>query len=375
MSGSASSDRELVLQSGNAREGERAVAEPPGVPRGLRGGRRAGGARARASRSTTSSTPPTRSRCSSAALIGSGSSTSSTSPASRWSSACPTSSSQVPAWPGWSPRPQATERGARVVVHEKGTGPAGRCSSRAASCGGTASSRTSARSARAGNRRCSASSTSGSTGISPGSRGSVRVWSSASPAIARRSARASTPRSLTDALARRAGDAPARRAAARASRRHARGARDRRVPGRPRSRARADHARGRQPRPPRHALEHRRRPRARSLAREPPRRRGWRSSTGATCRRRRRGSTRREFVPLAQLYAHHAVVESDGETYEPATWSEIDVVQWTARRPGARATYRVATARLAERVGERTVGEMVAAAERAARRSTAARER
>ncbi|HET9287518.1 MAG TPA: FAD-dependent oxidoreductase [Gaiella sp.] len=72
-----------------------------------------------------------------------------------------------------------------------------------------------------------------------------------------------------------------------------------------------------------------------------------------------------QFVPLAQLYAHHAVVESDGETYEPTTWSEIDVVQWTARRPGARAAYRVARARLAERVGERTVGEMVAAAERA----------
>jgi hypothetical protein len=72
-----------------------------------------------------------------------------------------------------------------------------------------------------------------------------------------------------------------------------------------------------------------------------------------------------QFVPLAQLYAHHAVVESGGERYEPRTWSEIDVVQWTARRPGARATYRVVTGRLAERVGQRTVGEMVAAAERA----------
>ena len=28
--------------------------------------------------------------------------------------------------------------------------------------------------------------------------------------------------------------------------------------------------------------------------------------------------------------------------YEPRTWSEIDVVQWTARQPGARAWYEVA---------------------------------
>lgn len=72
------------------------------------------------------------------------------------------------------------------------------------------------------------------------------------------------------------------------------------------------------------------------------------------------------FVALAQLYARHAEVESlDGERFETQTWSEIDVVQWTARRPGARAHYRVPEERLGERVRERTVGDMVAAAERA----------
>ena len=73
-----------------------------------------------------------------------------------------------------------------------------------------------------------------------------------------------------------------------------------------------------------------------------------------------------EFVSLAQLYARHAEVESaTGERYEARTWSEIDVVQWTARQPGARATYRVPGSRLAERVRGRTIGEMVTAAERA----------
>jgi succinate dehydrogenase/fumarate reductase flavoprotein subunit len=72
------------------------------------------------------------------------------------------------------------------------------------------------------------------------------------------------------------------------------------------------------------------------------------------------------FVALAQLYAHHATVtNARGEGFETATWSEIDVVQWTARQPGARAFYRVEAAAMGERVRERTVAEMVAAAERA----------
>lgn len=74
--------------------------------------------------------------------------------------------------------------------------------------------------------------------------------------------------------------------------------------------------------------------------------------------------TEAELVSLAQLYAHHAIVENAaGERFEPQTWSEIDVVQWTARQPGARATYRVPEARLSQPIRGRTIGKMVAAAE------------
>jgi fumarate reductase flavoprotein subunit len=74
----------------------------------------------------------------------------------------------------------------------------------------------------------------------------------------------------------------------------------------------------------------------------------------------------RDFVPLAQLYARHATVRNrDGEVFETSTWSEIDVVQWTARQPGARAWYTVTEEALTERVRERSVAEMVNAAESA----------
>jgi fumarate reductase flavoprotein subunit len=49
-----------------------------------------------------------------------------------------------------------------------------------------------------------------------------------------------------------------------------------------------------------------------------------------------------DFVPLAQLYAARATVVNDrGEPFldGPPTWSETDVVQATARQPGARAWY------------------------------------
>jgi succinate dehydrogenase/fumarate reductase flavoprotein subunit len=73
-----------------------------------------------------------------------------------------------------------------------------------------------------------------------------------------------------------------------------------------------------------------------------------------------------DFVAAAQLYARHAEVHNaGGERFEPRAWSEIDVLQWTARQPRARAWLRVAGAALDARVGERTVGEMVAAARRA----------
>ena len=76
-----------------------------------------------------------------------------------------------------------------------------------------------------------------------------------------------------------------------------------------------------------------------------------------------------QFVGSAQLYARHATVSDlEGNAYEPRTWSEIDVVQWMAVRPGARARYRVAEADLGARVRERTVADMIAAAERAGAR-------
>ena len=67
-----------------------------------------------------------------------------------------------------------------------------------------------------------------------------------------------------------------------------------------------------------------------------------------------------DFVRLAQLYARHATVRNrSGESYEPRTWSEIDVVQWTARQPAARALYEVADPDREDRVRDRTVGEMI----------------
>jgi fumarate reductase flavoprotein subunit len=72
------------------------------------------------------------------------------------------------------------------------------------------------------------------------------------------------------------------------------------------------------------------------------------------------------FVSLAQVYAKDARVEGlGGERYDARTWSEIDVVQWTARQPRARALYRVSDERLDVRVRDRTVGEMIDAARRA----------
>jgi fumarate reductase flavoprotein subunit len=70
-----------------------------------------------------------------------------------------------------------------------------------------------------------------------------------------------------------------------------------------------------------------------------------------------------DFVPLAQVYARHAVVENvRGERFEPHHWADLDVVQWTARQPGGRAWYVVPDDALGERVRERTVAEAIAAA-------------
>jgi fumarate reductase flavoprotein subunit len=73
-----------------------------------------------------------------------------------------------------------------------------------------------------------------------------------------------------------------------------------------------------------------------------------------------------DFVPLAQVYAKHARVENlNGDSYEARTWSDIDVVQWTARQPRARARYVVPEEALAEPTGDRTVGDAIDAARRA----------
>jgi len=70
-----------------------------------------------------------------------------------------------------------------------------------------------------------------------------------------------------------------------------------------------------------------------------------------------------DFVALSQLYASHAQVTNErGERHETKTWSEVDTAQWMARQPRARAWFRVPRAALAERVRERSVGDMVEAA-------------
>jgi succinate dehydrogenase/fumarate reductase flavoprotein subunit len=73
-----------------------------------------------------------------------------------------------------------------------------------------------------------------------------------------------------------------------------------------------------------------------------------------------------DFVPLAQVYARHARVENlAGEPYEPRSWSDIDVVQWTARQAGARARYIVPDEALREPVRDRTIGDLIENARRA----------
>ncbi len=75
---------------------------------------------------------------------------------------------------------------------------------------------------------------------------------------------------------------------------------------------------------------------------------------------------RERWIPDAQLYARHArVAGDDGEPYEARTWSEIDVVQWIARRPGARAWFTVAPEKMGERTPYGTVAEQIARAEAA----------
>jgi len=72
-----------------------------------------------------------------------------------------------------------------------------------------------------------------------------------------------------------------------------------------------------------------------------------------------------EFVPLAQLYGRYAtVVNEQGEQFfdRPISWSENDLVQATARQPGAKAWYLLDDEALARQVRDRTVAELAAAA-------------
>jgi FAD binding domain len=71
-----------------------------------------------------------------------------------------------------------------------------------------------------------------------------------------------------------------------------------------------------------------------------------------------------DFVPLAQLYGRLALVLNErGEAFfpGPVSWSENDLVQATARQPGARAWYVLTETALREGVRERTVRDLVEA--------------
>jgi succinate dehydrogenase/fumarate reductase flavoprotein subunit len=78
-----------------------------------------------------------------------------------------------------------------------------------------------------------------------------------------------------------------------------------------------------------------------------------------------------EFVSLSQLYGQHArIFDTDGVEFFGAgdvSWSETNVVQATARRPGAKAFYVLDADALEQRVRDRTVGQMVEAAPAEAR--------
>ena len=79
----------------------------------------------------------------------------------------------------------------------------------------------------------------------------------------------------------------------------------------------------------------------------------------------------RDFVRASQLYGRLArIFDKAGEEFFAATdvsWSETNVVQATARRPGARAFYLLDEAALGRRVREQTVADLVAAAPSEAR--------
>ena len=78
-----------------------------------------------------------------------------------------------------------------------------------------------------------------------------------------------------------------------------------------------------------------------------------------------------QLVSLSQLYGRYArIFDEDGVEFfvaDDVSWSETNVVQATAHRPGARAYYLLTEDALRERVRDRTVAEMVEAAPAEAR--------
>jgi succinate dehydrogenase/fumarate reductase flavoprotein subunit len=72
-----------------------------------------------------------------------------------------------------------------------------------------------------------------------------------------------------------------------------------------------------------------------------------------------------DFVPLAQLYGRYTLVlDEEGQEFapDPVSWSELDLVQAIARRPGATAWYLVEDETLDLEQRGRTVREMIEAA-------------
>jgi len=78
-----------------------------------------------------------------------------------------------------------------------------------------------------------------------------------------------------------------------------------------------------------------------------------------------------QLVSASQLYGRFArIFDADGTEFfqaEDVSWSETNVVQATARRPGARAFYLLDEEALSRRVRDRTVGEIVESAPSEAR--------
>ena len=74
---------------------------------------------------------------------------------------------------------------------------------------------------------------------------------------------------------------------------------------------------------------------------------------------------RERWITDAQLYARHGELRDGEDTFVARTWSEIDAVQWLARRPSGRAWLVVDRGALGEATPYGTVEEQVGRAEAA----------